>query len=220
MARTKTDESLARTMDEHADDPERVEALSHARTFKASWLELGEVLARVRADGTFHRWGFDSFEAYVRDELHIKPETATKLCGSFGFLQQHAPDVLQRDGVSAPIPAYQAVDFLQRALTTTSCPKETREEIRHAVLDEALPAAAVARKFKETVFPTDAAEKRDRARGQLLATARRLAQLLAEVEDLPRGLAAAMEEQLARLVQELSRTPTDPGARGGRKAPF
>jgi hypothetical protein len=220
VPRTKVDESLARAMEEHADDPERVELLSCARAFKASWVELGEALARVRSDESWRRWGHDSFDDYVREELHVKPETAAKMCGSFGFLQKHAPEVLERDGVSAPIPAYQAVDFLARAFETTSCPKETREEIRHAVLDEGLPAATVARKFKEAVFPTDAGAKQDRARGQLLATARRLAQLLAEVPDLPQGLAQQIEEQIGRLVVELSRPPADRGARSARKAPF
>jgi ABC-type multidrug transport system fused ATPase/permease subunit len=47
-------------MDEHADDPERVELLGCARAFKASWVELGEALARVRADESFRRWGYDT----------------------------------------------------------------------------------------------------------------------------------------------------------------
>ncbi|HEY3354112.1 MAG TPA: hypothetical protein VGQ83_12740 [Polyangia bacterium] len=221
MARSKVDETLARAMDEHADDPERVELLSYARAFKSSWVELGEALARVKSDETFRRWGHESFEEYVRQELHVKPETALKMCGSFGFLQQHAPEVLERDGVSAPIPAYQAVDFLARAFETTSCPKETREEIRHAVLDEGLPAATVARKFKEAVFPVEDGAKKDgvkeRARGQLLVIARRLAQLLAEVPDLPRALAEEIEEQIGRLVMELQRQPA---GEGRRKAPF
>jgi hypothetical protein len=215
--RTKVDEALERAIEEHADDPERVDMLHRARAFKSSWLELGQALAQVRKDRSYQRWGYDSFEDYVARELHIKRETAEKLTASFGFLRQHAPEVLERDGVQAPIPTYQAVDFLSRAYET-ECPKEIRAEIRHAVLDEGASAGQVQRKYKEILFPVDDAEKRGRTRSQLLAAARRLAQLLAEPHGLPKRLAEDVEEQLGRLVRELQETKPAPERESTRTA--
>ncbi len=200
--RTKVDEELERAIEEHADDPERADMLRRVRAFKSSWLELGQSLAQVRKERTWQRWGFDSFDDYVTRELHLKRETADKLTASFGFLRQHAPEVLERDGISAPIPTYQAVDFLSKAYEA-ECPKEIRAEIRHAVLDEGATAGQVQRKYKDVLFPVDDADRRVRTRAQLLATARRLAQLLAEPHGLPRRLAEDVEEQLGRLVREL-----------------
>src|ERR1700733_6215454 len=113
MHRTKTDAELAAAEAMHADDPERAEILHRARRFKASWIELAESLSEVRRGGQWKGWGFDSFEEYARNELHLKPETADKLTGSYQFLQRRAPEVLRRDGVNRPIPSYQSVDFLR-----------------------------------------------------------------------------------------------------------
>ena len=215
--RTKVDEELERAEQEHSDDPERADMLRRARAFKSSWLELGESLARVRKERSWERWGYPSFEDYVTRELHLKRETADKLTASFGFLRQHAPEVLERDGVSAPIPTYQAVDFLSRAYET-ECPREVRAEIRHAVLDEGASAGQVQRRYKEVLFPVDDAERRGRTRAQLLSTARRLAQLLAEPHGLPKRLAEDVEEQLGRLVRELMDEKTAPVQESTRTA--
>ena len=206
------DEALERANEEHADDPERADMLRRVRAFKSSWLELGQSLAQVRKEQSWERWGYDSFEDYVARELHLKRETAEKLTASFGFLRQHAPEVLERDGVSAPIPTYQAVDFLSKAYEA-ECPKEIRAQIRHAVLDEGATAGQVQRRYKDVLFPVDDGERRGRTRAQLLATARRLAQLLAEPHGLPKRLAEDVEEQIGRLVLELQAEKSAPAER-------
>jgi len=211
------DEALEKAIAEHADDPERADLLRRARAFKSSWLELGQSLAQVRKDRSWERWGYPSFDEYVTRELHLKRETADKLTASFGFLRQHAPEVLERDGIGTPIPTYQAVDFLARAYET-ECPKETRAEIRRAVLDEGASAGQVQRKFGEVIFPVDDAERRGRTRAQILAAARRLAQLLAEAHGLPKRLAEDVEEQLGRLVRELQQDRPAAAARETTRA--
>ena len=211
------DEALERAIEEHADDPERADMLRRVRAFKSSWLELGQSLAQVRKGRSWERWGYGSFEDYVSRELHLKRETADKLTASFGFLRQHAPEVLERDGVGAPIPTYQAVDFLSKAYEA-ECPKEIRAEIRHAVLDEGATAGQVQRKYKDVLFPVGDSERRGRTRAQLLATARRLAQLLAEPHGLPKRLAEDVEEQIGRLVRELQADKPAPAERDTTRA--
>jgi lipopolysaccharide biosynthesis regulator YciM len=203
MHRTKTEAALADAEAAHADDPERAALLRHARRFKASWIELAEALTRVKRSGRWQRWGFESFEAYAKSELHLRGETVDKLTGSYAFLQRRAPSVLARDGVREAMPSYQAVDFLRRAEENESAPQEAVDEVRRRVLDEAAPAAAVARAFRDVVFPVDDDTRRARDVAGLKNVASRLRELLGETKIVPRRLAGEVDSALARLLDAL-----------------
>ena len=153
MLRTKTDDVLAASEIQHSHDPERAELIARVRRFKASWFELGEALTEIKRSEGYKKWGHASFEDYCKKELHLKRETADKLTGSFVFLRAKAPEVLRRDGRDAPIPAYQAVDFLRRAEEESNAPEETLTELRRHVLDEGTPLAKISRIYREAIFP-------------------------------------------------------------------
>jgi hypothetical protein len=188
MRRTKTEESLADAEREHAGDPERAEVLRRARAFKASWVELGEVLSRVKRNGDWKKWGYDSFESYAQGELFLRPQTVEKLTGSFAFLQRRAPSVLARDGIREAIPSYQAVDFLRRAEAKGDTPPRALEEMRRKVIEEVVPASAVTRAYREVVFPIDESTRLQRDRSGLRNVAKRLRELLAETHAVPATL--------------------------------
>jgi hypothetical protein len=200
MPRTKTESALADAELAHADDPERAEVLRRARVFKTSWLELGEALTSVKRHGSWKGWGYDSFEAYARTELHLRQETAEKLTGSYTFLQRRAPAVLARDSLSERIPSYQAVDFLRRAEASEAAPREAVQEIRRKVLEEAAPAAAVTREYRDVVFPIDEKQRRARDLAGVKNVARRLRELLGETRAVPRDLASRVAAELDRLL--------------------
>ena len=82
---------MAEAEQAHADDPERAELLRRARRFKTSWIELAEALTQSRRGGRWREWGYASFEAYAKSELHLRQETVDKLTGSYSFLQRRAP---------------------------------------------------------------------------------------------------------------------------------
>jgi hypothetical protein len=203
MHRTKTDTALADAEAAHADDPERAELLRRARRFKASWIELAEALTSARRGGRWKGWGYESFEAYARGELHLKPETVDKLTGSYSFLQRRAPGVLTRDAVRESVPSYQAVDFLRRAEASEGAPREALGELRRRVLDEGASAATVAREYRDTVFPIDADTKRAREVAAVRNVAKRLRELLGETRIVPRKLAGELGTTLDRLLQSL-----------------
>src|SRR6187401_2879916 len=92
---TKTDRVLEDRMLSFAGDEERVEVIARARTFKRSWIELAESLAGTYEKSSWQRWGFESFDAYCRNELCLTPATAAKLLGSFRFLRSAAPRVIE-----------------------------------------------------------------------------------------------------------------------------
>jgi hypothetical protein len=204
--RTKVDDALKRAEEEHSHDPERAEVIARVRRFKAGWYELAEALSEQRKHERFKQWGFKDFDDYCKRELHLRKETVDKLTGSFTFLRSKAPDVLQRDGRSAPIPSYQAVDFLRRAEEESDAPAETVREIRRHVLDEGTSMPKLSRIYRQVVFPVDAEAEGDKRRSQLRQTIDRLVQLIAEAREegtVPRALAAEVEEPLQRLASHL-----------------
>jgi hypothetical protein len=204
-AQTRVDSEMEARVTACAGDGERVEVLQRARRFKASWVELGEALADVLKRERWRRWGFPDFDSYCRKELHLRPETAHKLTGSFAFLQARAPEVLRRDGMAAPIPPLEAVNFWRRAEEEAdSPPREQLAELRRAVVDEGAPAGAIRRRYREVFFPTGDEERSSRDKGAVLAAAQKLIELLAETRVVEKRLAADVEEQLGRLVQELA----------------
>jgi hypothetical protein len=204
MHRTKTEAALADAEMAHADDPERAELLRRARLFKASWIELAEGLTRAKRDRHWRRWGYDSFEAYAKTELRLRQETVEKLTGSYSFLKRRAPAVLDRDALREPIPSYQAVDFLRRAEDSAEAPPHALEAIRHRVLEDAAPAGAVSRAYRDVVFPLDESQRRERDVAGLKNVAKRLRELLGGTRAVPRKLASEVSESLSRLLEALA----------------
>jgi hypothetical protein len=201
--RTKTEAALEDAEMAHADDPERAELLRRARSFKSSWIELAQALTSVKRSGRWKDWGYDSLEAYARTELHLRPETVDKLTGSYTFLQRKAPSVLSRDSLSHNVPSYQSVDFLRRAESSESAPRDTVEEIRRRVLDDGVSAAAVTREYRDVVFPIDDKQRKARDAAGLRNVATRLRELLGETRAVPRKLAGEVGGALDRLLEAL-----------------
>jgi hypothetical protein len=205
MQRTKVDAALESLAQEHGDDPERAELLNRARRFKASWIELAEGLTEARRHGHWKRWGFNSLEEYAKTELHLRADTVDKLTGSFQFLKSKAPDVLRRDGVSAPIPSYQSIDFLRRAEADGEVKGDVMEALRKRVIDEGAPPSQVSREFKATVFPIDEATRKERDAAAIRNVGKRLQEILGETRAVPRRLAAEVGEALAKLLEAVGK---------------
>jgi hypothetical protein len=203
MNATKIDATLAALEETYSDDPERAELLRRTRRFKSSWIELAEALTQARRASRFRDWGYASFEEYTQKELHLRQETVDKLTGSYAFLQRRAPTVLARDGVAAPLPSYQAIDFLRRVEEKEDAPEEAVREIRRKVLEENVPLPQVAREYKDVVFPIDEGERKKKDAAGLKNVATRLKELLAETRAVPRRLAGEVSESLERLLEAL-----------------
>ncbi len=203
--RSRAEQEIEQRKEEHADDPERVEVLTRAGQFKRSWVELGESLAGVRGREAYSRWGFGDFNAYCRAELHLRKATADKLTASFGYLTQHAPHILERDGVSELIPHQDTVAALAKARETKGLPDPMFQAIQADVFSADVSPSSLAKKFKEAITDTETPEQGESKKAQRAATmARRLADLLADLQSaLPNTLAADVEEQLGRLITYL-----------------
>jgi hypothetical protein len=207
MHQTNVDRALAVLEEKHADDPERVELLRRTRRFKASWLELGEALAEVKRGKTWERWGYDSLEAYCKNELKLRSDTVEKLTGSYMFLHKRAPEVLRRDPLDSPLPSYQAVDFLrraeERAAEDSAVSNETMVDIRKKVLDDGVPVATVARLYKDTLFPVPESERKEKDLRAMTQAATKLREMLDVTSAVPKGLAKSVAASLDELIAQL-----------------
>ncbi len=186
----------------HQDDPERAEILRRARVFKTSWVELAEALVRVKRSRSHEAWGYASFDEYAKRELRLRQETVDKLTGSFLFLKERAPDILERDGLTSKIPSYAAVDFLRRAEAREGAPREVVDQLRASVLEHPVSMPTLSKKFAPQIFPPSRDERRDSEHAALRAAAERLRNLLGE-SSAPTGLEGELASLLERYIEAL-----------------
>jgi hypothetical protein len=202
---TLVERDLDARIEAHRDDEERVEILRRARIFKSSWIELGQGLGVVQSLESWRGWGFSSFESYCQKELHLRPETVAKLVATVGFLKARAPEVLESEGGRVPALTLEGVDFWRRAEEASQereVSEEHRQALRQAVLEQGLPLGTLRRRFRPLFFPPPENEE-ERARASLLATARRLRQLLQDSRVAPPALSKRLEAELDQLVLAL-----------------
>lgn len=199
---TKATKAIAAKMDEVEPGTPRYEALEVARRFKTSWVELGGALYKVRQKRWFEQWGYPSFEAYCKDEIRIKPRTASKLTASYSFLREEEPAVLKRDGLVRPIPDLAAVEVMAKARQDEAVDEEEYRRIKEMALDEASPASL--RKEYRQVLPPPEPPTPQAAIKKLVDQAARLADNLAAVQGIPRVIlerALSLVDDLRALVE-------------------
>jgi hypothetical protein len=204
-AKTKVELELEARIESCAGDEERVEILKRALRFKSSWVELAEALSAAAKVESWREWGHPDFETYCRRELKLRPETAHKLVGSFGFLQQRAPDLFERED-RGTLPSLDAIDFWRRAEEEGRFDEDRREmlrEVRHAVLDEGLGAPALRKRYGEQLFPVSDDEQEERDRASFLSAARRFISVLESTRFVPRRRAKELAEEVAALIAQI-----------------
>ena len=210
---TKLDMALAAAERRFHADPERADLIARTRRFKSSWIELAEALSACQKNQHFTRWGYAGFEEYYRKELHLKTSTVNKLVGSYAFLRKAAPEVLERDGISQQIPTIQSIDFLRRAEEAAQDGQVTADllaEVRRAVIDDGMSLGKVSKQFKETLFPSDLEQEKQRRRRETLKLAQRLVELLETLHDaVPEGVLQAVEQAIANLLSSVPNEPAD-----------
>ncbi|HET7753955.1 MAG TPA: hypothetical protein VFK85_08590 [Anaeromyxobacteraceae bacterium] len=198
----------ARNLDSHIEDlPEgsfRRDVLESARRFKASWVEFGRLLTRVKREGLWSEWGHASFDAYCTKELFIRKQTAEKLTMSYGFLERHEPELVreprERSGDAGRAPPFEVIEVLSRAEAAGRIDDSKWTELREEVL-EAPSAAAVNRQLADRYGPAPKPPPAsdDERLARLVSLARKLAQGCAAEKEIPRDVVDRAKELLADL---------------------
>ena len=130
-----------------------------------------------------------------------------KLVGSYAFLRRSAPEVLDRDGLSEPIPSVESIDFLRRAeevIESGQAPSDLLSEVRRAVFDDSLSLGKLNRQFKESLFPSDAELEQRKRRKELIRLVAKLVEMLESVRDsVPDAVISEAEHALRALSEVL-----------------
>jgi hypothetical protein len=221
-------DALAALLERTGGDPKRIEAVRRAQNFRRSWLDLAEILVEVRSRRLFEKWGYADLYAYAEDELTLKRATVDKLTVSYNTLERHAPQVLERDGVATKIPDYNSLDYYHKTIgelevmdagsdedeaAANEAPRrarvpqlpdpELRREFEEAVFNEGQPVSELRKRFDPHFFPKPkGAEELDRLK-KANALAKKLAELLAEIEGLPEAQIKKLEAELGKLRTQL-----------------
>ncbi len=136
----------------------RHQALEEAIQFKRSWLRLARQLFEIREAKLFREWGYRTFEAYGKHELHLTKETLGKLVRSYEFLSRHEPATLEQaetehEEEAAPpapdLPSFQVLDILAEARQNPNLAEEDYRELRDQVFRDDPPPAALRKMLKE-----------------------------------------------------------------------
>ena len=184
----------------------RRKVLESARRFKASWVDLGRMLAQVRREGSWQEWGWSSFEDYCTKELFLRRATAEKLALSYGFLEKHEPEMARaRELRSAP--PFEVIEVLSRAEAAGRMDGAAWGEMRAEVMDGEAGKAEVSRKIAERFGPPPkppqpSAEER-------VARIAGLARRLAEACEGERQVPAALRRAASDLADALDRLAGD-----------
>ena len=138
--KTKIIEKIEKKMEELDEKSIRYKILKDAKTFKTSWIDLGQTLHEAWKNKMYKEWGFEEFDAYLKKEVGIRKETALKLLRSYSFLEREEPSYLKKEDndqkKTTAIPSYESVDVLRKAKQKEALTDSEYGVIRKYVLEE------------------------------------------------------------------------------------
>jgi hypothetical protein len=184
----------------------RRKVLESARRFKASWVELGRMLAQVREEGVWKEWGFDSFEAYCTKELFLRRATAEKLALSYGFLERHEPEMARARELRS-VPPFEVIEVLSRAEAAGRMDEKAWGEMREEVIDGEADRSDVSRRIAERFGPPP--KPPQPSAGERLARLAGLARRVAEGCEAEKDVPAALRRSARELADALDRIAGD-----------
>lgn len=207
---SKTEIAMSERLASLEPGSKRHETLEVAIDFKRSWVRLARYLAEIRGAKLYREWGYRTFEAYGKHELHLKKETLTKLVRSYDFLHQHEKETLEQveraaDDPAAPpteLPSFQALDVLAEARQNPNLREEDYRELRDQVFRDDPPPSTLRKLVKDKVpEPPKPSPNEDDPQKRLrraLGMAERLYGLLLE-EQVPDSVQHTAEELVGGL---------------------
>ena len=206
MRNTRTQREMEERLAQLQPGSERYLTLEAAKKFKATWVELGDCLTRVREQDLYSDWGYRSLEAYCRKELHINKDTVNKLTRSFAYVRDHEPRALEQENYQE-VPALDVVDLLSQAREKSKISQAELENIRTEVFTPSpldVSKSDLLKRFREVdpnaFRPTPAVLSSEQQVRRALLLAEKLSGLL-RVQDIPQSVqdkALAVTEYLRK----------------------
>lgn len=147
-ARSRAEQHIEKLLQQVEPGSTRHHLLSRARSFKASWIELGELLCQVRHEQLYRQWGYTDFASYCREEIRIRQQTADKLTQAYHYLEREAPQALTDDLGYCP-PDFRSLHLLQQIEAEGQLPAVDFEPLRQSVLTGQLSHPGLSRQLRE-----------------------------------------------------------------------
>ena len=198
-------------------DGVRLALVRRARNFKRSWVEMAEALVMVQNKHLHQEWGYQDFHQYCQTELMLTRATVDKLTGRFQLVAEHAPQVLQRDGVAQPIPSMGAVDYFAKALRGSNddenyiepAPDEAWDELKQAVFEDNQSVAVLRKEFDQVFFNKAEGAQNIENLEKLRTAMRRVEGLMVKVEGLDEDKCEALMAAISAMRDELDQRIPD-----------
>lgn len=198
----------------------RLQAVRCTVKFRRSWVDLAEVLQKIRSRSKFSAWGYPDFYKYCQGELTLKPATVDKLVLGYQALERFRPTLLTErkrgsaeDDVDLPTP--EVLTYLARAAGQASprqaergveLPEASADELERlstAIFDDRQPLNEVKRNFDAVLFPQDPETSTRGELNKVRAGAERLREQLGRIEALSQAMRRRHQAALADLVAEI-----------------
>jgi hypothetical protein len=212
--KTKSIGAIEEKMEGVDEDSLRYKILSSAKSFKTSWIDLGQSLYSVWKDKLFKEWGFLTFDAYTSKEIGIRKNTALKLLKTYYFLEKEEPHLLDKGYVetkdASEVPSYEAVDVLRLAKKKQVLDQDDYKRFRSDVLEKGKDAREVKKDLtalirqREELEPDEARKKKREATiKRLLTTLRSLRTEIEVTKVLPSDVLKQTKMLIDRIEAEI-----------------
>lgn len=213
--RTKSLENIEQKMRDMDPESLRYRILDSVKSFKTSWIELGQALYSVWKDKLYRNWGYQDFDNYAARELGIRKQTAMKLLKSYYFLEKEEPGYLRKDYPgstdAAAVPTYESIDALRLAKNKKILDEDDYRDLKQKVFEKGRDAAGLKRDItalirqREELSPEEAREKRKLSSvKRVISLMKSLKRDLEEGKMLPVSILKEIDALLNKLESEIT----------------
>jgi len=208
--KTRSLEKIEEKMSSVPEDSIRHRILKSAKSFKSSWIDLGQALYTVWKDKAYKEWGYITFEAYTSKEIGIRKATAVKLLKSYYFLEQEEPSYVQKgqDDATSPaaLPTYESVNLLRMAKSKNAIDKSDYAHLKRDVLDNGKDVSLVKKDLTSMIRQREELEPEEARRKKRAAVIKRLISSLKTLKtdiEVTKILPAALIAEINALIKKV-----------------
>lgn len=134
-------------------DAVRAQVAKATRDFKNSWKNLAQVLHTVWREKLYRNWGYEKFDQFTANEVHVRKHTAMKLIRSYSFLEKEEPLYLKgendQDTDQQPTPSLETINTLQWARKTLG--EEGYKKVKSDLLEKGKNLGEVKRDLTQLI---------------------------------------------------------------------
>ncbi|OGW75618.1 MAG: hypothetical protein A2Z72_00455 [Omnitrophica bacterium RBG_13_46_9] len=214
--KTRSIEAIEEKMGNVDESSLRHLVLQSAKSFKTSWIGLGQSLYAVWKDKAYREWGFNTFDSYTMKEIGIRKDTALKLLRSYHFLEKEGPSYLVENRSEkvnpSSVPTYESVNALRLASNNKNIDRSDYAAIKDKVFQRGKDAREIKKDLTQLIKQREELEPEEAWKKKKLAVVRRfmsalksLSRELKITKVLPSRFIEETDRLIAKLEGEVSR---------------